>query len=446
MATRYRVYCTPLVARDTYGAEIEVTDYVQNAGIKTIKRSIDAEDYDVGTFTFSDLEIKAQNVNGIFNEETDFRSIFKHSRDRAKFRVVYENDAIGESIVYRGILNEEATKLDVSNDTISFRVLSSDSVLRNTRISGGTISSGITFTTALITIFSDTKIASVLTLNPSNISLQFDTTIDNGAFFDNKSAREALNALLIASGAIILVDKNSNVFIKSRKENLDTPVINLYGPYDIHRRQNTLQLKDYNTGLHRMYTAITVNNTITVNNEYAASYGYRNVTFKLDFITDSDKILTISRLILDEFKAPKIEAMVEAPISVVRNVEILDRVSLNWPLRITPPANKFLPIVGQAKIGDAMTPLPLTLGSLSINPKVAFKVIEIQEDPAKFSAFLKLRQIGNSLGDGYFTDANQAIVGFAVVGTSQIGEGGSPSDTWNPSVVGAALIGSTMTQ
>lgn len=38
MATRYNVYLTPLLQSGSYGTEIDVTNYVLNSGIKTIKK------------------------------------------------------------------------------------------------------------------------------------------------------------------------------------------------------------------------------------------------------------------------------------------------------------------------------------------------------------------------------------------------------------------------
>lgn len=444
MATRYSVYCTPKLSATVYGTEIEITDYVLSSGLKTITKSIDSEDYDVGTFTYDDIEIKLHNVNGKFNEYTDLRSIFTFKRDLAKFRVMIERDGSTDVISYQGLLNEEATKFDVSKEEISFRILSYDSVIRKTMISGGSIGNGLSFSNAFIAIFNDTTIASVLTLAPGDISLPYNGTVDDGAWFDNKSARDGINGLLQASGAVMLVDSNGNVTIQDRTQNLATDILNLYGPFDIKRRQNVIQLKDYNTGLHRMYNSVTVNTTESNNNDYVSTFGFKGKTFDLGFITDPAQELLIADTILDEFKAPKVECVVEIPLNVSQGIDLLDRVSIDWPLRITPyAAGVFMPIVGATKIGEAAMPLPNKYGSIAIEPRIAFKVIEIQEDPVKFSAFLKLRQIGNAIDDGYFTDAGSSIIGYAIIGISTIGGTGTGLDMWNPSVIGAAKIGST---
>lgn len=361
-----------------------------------------------------------------------------------KVRVVYQNDTLGDTVVYRGLINEEATKLDASKETISFRVLSRDSVLKKTKISGGLIASGVLASAAIASIFSDSTISMVLTLDPLDVDLPYDFIVDDGSAFDNKSSRQALNDILRASGAVLLIDDDGNVSVRGRTQNSDTAILNLYGPYDIHRRQNTVQLKDYNSGLHRMFTSITINDTQVDNTAYIQTFGFRDKSITFDFITDPIQEDDIATLILDEFKSPKKECVVEVPISTARGVQLLDRVSLNWPLRITPyDTGFFMPIIGSTKIGESAMPLPNTYGSIAISPQIAFKVIEIQEDPKSFTAFLKLRQIGSSVEDGYFTDDLTGIIGYAVIGISIIGVGGDPDDAFNVSVIGAAKIGAT---
>ncbi len=442
MAIRYRVYFTPLDSKAVYSDEVEVTDFIQSAGLKTIKRSIDSEDYDVGTFTFDDVDVKAINVNGIFNEPDDTRSIFKYSRDLCKVRIAAENDEMGTTVVYHGLINEEATKLDAGKDILSFRVLSRDSVLRKSQISGGTIASGTLASTALLNIFSDATISSVLTLAAEDIDLALDFTVEDGTFFDNKNVREALNSILIASGSVILIDDDGNVTIRDRTANLDTDILNLYGPFDFQRRQNVIQLKDYNTGLHRMVNSVSIGDSVVENTAYIETFGYRKKDFDLGFLVTVAAIEDVAEVIVDEFKAPKKECRVEVPITIARSANILDRVSLNWPLRITPSlGNRFIPIIGVTKIAEATEPLPDTSGSVSIDPVIAFKIIEIEEDPNNFTAFLKLRQIGNSVEDGFFTDDLTGIVGFGVIGIAIIG--GTGSESYNPSAIGAAKIGVT---
>ncbi len=442
MSTRYRVYFTPRTEATTYGDETEVTDYVQFKGLTTIKKSIDSSDYDVGVFVYDDLELKCFNVDGYFNDESDTRSLFKYSRDLTKVRVLFTNDS-GDTIVYRGLVNEEATRQNATGDEISFRVLSRDSVIRSTKVSGGTISTGMTCKESLMAILDVPKINSVLTIDEANINPDYNFEVDLGSKFDNKNAREVLGKLLLASNSVMLIDDDGVVTIRNRAENTDTDILNLYGAYNLGYRQNTTRLTAYNTGKHRMFSAVKVNNTEEDDDAMISTFGYKQKKIELDFITNADTETAIATALLDEFKVPKIELNIEVPTYVARNVKLLDRVSLDWPLRIKPYGDTFLPVIGTATLNSAMTPLPSTFGSLSIAPNVAFKVIEIAENPNDFETILKLRQIGTTLSDGVFNTPDSSVVGYAVVGTSVIGGEGDLSDTFNPSVIGAAQIDAT---
>jgi hypothetical protein len=445
--TRYRVYFTPLTAANTYGSEIEVTDHIVFNGIKVIKRAIDSQDYEVGVYFYSDLDLQASNDNGYFNED-DLRSIFPFFRDKTKVRVVFEN-TVGTSIVYYGLINEEATRIDALNETIDFRVLSRDSVIRNTQIVAGTVAGGTDAKTAIFNILSNPVITSVLGVDLANINPSTNFTIDSGTPFDNKQTNEALNLLLLASNSILLLDADGNVTVQSRAANGTAAALNLYGPYDIKNRQNVINIQNYNNGLHRMYTSLAINDgngstTILDNSALVSTYGYRQFTVDFEFLTDQGTINTVGAALLAEFAVPKVEFEIEVPTSVARSVDLLDRVSVDWPLRVTPYASgDRMPVVGVSKIDDAVTPLPRTVGSLVVNPAMAFKIIEIDEDPQNFTTLLKLRQIGTTLSDGWFTTPDSSIVGFAIVGLAPIDGEGNTDDQWNPSVVGAALSGST---
>jgi putative ubiquitin-RnfH superfamily antitoxin RatB of RatAB toxin-antitoxin module len=66
---QYQVLITPLVSRDQYGTELDVTkdidlsDYIKEGGIGTIKQDIDNGDYDVGVFTYGSITMRAFNLD-----------------------------------------------------------------------------------------------------------------------------------------------------------------------------------------------------------------------------------------------------------------------------------------------------------------------------------------------------------------------------------------------
>lgn len=444
---RYRVYMTPRTGLYTYGTEIEVTDKITQDGIDTMQKAIDSQDFEVGVYFYGDIHLKGYNYNGYFNEN-DLRSIFPYYRDLTKVRIVYENSS-GDTIVYRGLIKDSATTVDLLEDTIEFNVLSQDSVISNAQVTGGLITNGMTVKNAVFAILNQPSISSVLSVSIGNINPYLNFTIDVGSYFDNSQAQDALNTLLIASNSVMTIDSNWVVTIKDRNATTTTAVLNLYGPYDLQRRQNIISVSNYNNGLQRTFTSVISQDSTNTKRAQSSVYfstvfGFNEKEFDLPFMNDATKIASIQNTLLNEFCVPKVELMVEVPSSVAHGVDLLDRVSINWPFRIWPNNGNFMPVIGTSTIGNTVTPLPNKSGSFFIDPNMAFKVIEIAEDPTTFTSTLKLRQIGNTLADGWFTSGVSSIVGFAVVGASPIGGTGSTDAQWNPSVIGAARVGSTL--
>lgn len=445
----YRVYFTPKSGTYAYGDELEVTDYVTLAGIGKVRSQIDADDYNIGVFTYDDLDLTCLNLNGIFNEESDNRSIFTFTRDQAKVRVVFNKITTDEEtgtteedeIVFRGIINDEATKANAKNDEIKFKVLSRDSVIRKTKVPAGIITDGMTVSAAFLAIMNQSAITAVLSTAEADVNPDLDFVIDVGSEFDDKSCREALNDLLRSSNSVMLIDDDGVVTIKDRTEDETRSPVNLYGPFDIHRRQNTSDLLDYNTGRQRMFNSVRVNDTVVGNTGYQIQFGFRQFEVDFAFVTEEDTQALIAENLLNEFKYPKLECKVEVPLSSVEGIQLLDRVSLDWPVLIK-PWNMFFPVVGITKIGESGQELPIRLGSIDISPNVKWKVIQIEEDPKKFTKTLKLRQAGVDIADGYFNIPANSIVGFAVIGDGIIG--GTGETSYNPSVIGAAQIGNTL--
>lgn len=454
----YRVFFTPLIQSDqsVYGDEIEVTDRILSAGIGNIKQSIDAGDYDIGVFAFSDLELKGANFNGYFNEE-DSRSIFITTRDRCKVRVVFrrnvfERNSSGtilsstetDTVTFRGLINEEATRLDLATDQIRFKVLSRDSVLRTTQIPAGVVGDDTPISEAIFRILNQTRITSVLTIDQSNIVPDLDIEVDDGDWFSNKGVKEALDKLLFASNSVLLIDDDGTVHVRSRDHDSDDDfLLNLYGQYDQQKRENIIKIEDYNLGRQRMFTSVRINDTISTNEIFADAFGLRVKKYSLEFIDDPDKEEEIAERVVDEFKTPKIEMNVTVATDLVRDLQLLQVVSVNYPLRVEPIKGTFLPVFDVAKFSDANTPFPNEFGSVSIDRRTAFKVVEISHEPEKFTSKLKLRQIGVSLEDGFFNVPANNKFGFGIFGIAMFGTDVDPSETWNPSNLGAARFSLT---
>lgn len=400
MSTRYRVYLTPKTNLETYGDEIEISDYVLS-NIGSINRSVDSSDYNIGIFTYSDVKLTCDNNKGLFNDQNDSRSLFPYTRDLAKVRVVYENDD-GDTITFRGLIADEATRVIPTSDDVEFKVLGRDSCLRKSQITDGTITDGMTFSSAMNAILNSQEITRVLGFDAGNINPAYDGTIDLGSKFDGKNKKDAINELLVASNSIMVLDGSDNMIVKSRAHDTDTDPLYLFGPGDLSGRENITDLPEFNTGLHRVFNSIKVNDTETKDATSIATYGARKKSVTFDWITSTVTEGLIGAALLAEFKNLKTELKVELPTKVAKDYVLLDRVSLDYPL-IKRIAGTFFPISGITLSGDADSPTPHIYGSVVIDPNTAFKIIEIEESVSEFMTTLKLRQIGTGTSDGTFS-------------------------------------------
>lgn len=448
MATVYKVLITPRMSQYVYATEIDVSDNIDQNGVGIVKKSVDATDFNIGTYYFGDITLKGFNKQGYFNDPTDQRSIFyPYSRDLAKVKVVFSNED-GDTITYNGLINDAGTTIDVENEEITFTVLTRDSVVRDDTVSGGTISDGMMIKSAFAALLDVPRITSVLTYDVANNNPAYNFAIDVGSVFDNMAKKDALTELLAASNSVMLIDPDGNIIIKDRTDNGNPDVLLLYGKYDIYGRENILGIKNYNTGLQRMFTSIVVENSNTSSSTekndpgLISTFGARQKIFTFNWITDPGIQATVAESILNTFRAPKIEMMIDIPTALVRDNDLLDLVSINYPLRIKPHNNLNLPIIGITKIGDATSPLPDTLGSTIIDPNIGFKIIEMAHDEKQFITTLKLRQIGVTLSDGVLNPPKASRVGYAVIGDGIIG--GTGVQSFNPATIGGANIGITL--
>lgn len=241
---------------------------------------------------------------------------------------------------------------------------------------------------------------SVLTVDGANIDVDQDLEIDDPTFFDDLNGLDFLRAILPASNSVLLID-DETVHVRSREANEALDTIYLYGRYDIHGRENIVDLFDYNIGLHRTFNSVIVNASEFNDAESLLEYGLRQKQFTFDFLTDGVKESTVAETLVTEFRIPKLELAVKVPIDIGKDAALLQRVSVNYPLHLV-PSDDFLPVLGEYEYGDDDAPYPAEYGSLAIDDEVEFKIIEKEHDLANMTTTLKLRQTGSETGDGYF--------------------------------------------
>lgn len=401
---RYEVKITPLISDGVYGSEIDVSDFLSDDNISQMKSETDASDFNFGVFVYDSITVKLFNKQGKFNDSADSRSIFTFIRDRAKFKVsFFGKDGADESISFNGLLNEESSRFDVNSNVIKFKILSLDSIIRNSIVAGSTVPDSTLFSTAIKSIINTARITSVLTFDASKIEVANDLTVDDGSFFDNLNTKKALDSLLLASNSIFTVDKDTSTMVVKGRDDHGLAINTFYGAGDLQGRESIIDIRNYNTGFHRTFNTMIVNGTKVFDSNLVASDGSREKEITLGFITDSTKASSIGTTLLNEFKNPKIEMEIIVKNSDAKALSFLDLISVDFPSMMKPQGDGILPIYDVAKYDEDV--YPLDIGSLTISPDLAFKIIGIREDPRSFLTTMKIRQRGTGASDGNINSA-----------------------------------------
>ena len=400
-----RVFITPILSTG-YGADVEVSEYVKIDGLSKIKRSIDSTDYSVGVFRFDDLKLKCLNSHGTFNEN-DSRSIFPFARDKSKVRVVVAKiDPATYSVTtilqFEGLIDESATRQNITNDTISLTALSNDSVFRTTRVPAGIISVGTSAENAIFTILSQPEILKVLSVDSADINVSYDFIVDSPEELSNLTVKEALDLLLVASSSVLLIE-NDEILVQERENTKPTPdILELKGRGEITNNCNIISISHYNIGKQRQFNSVRLNDGVVVitDDNSVLEYGFRQVEFDFPMVNNIGTLDGIARNIAEELRYPKIELKVNVPAEVAEDRELLDLVTIDAPWLKKPLAGNFLPVLGVAVLGDSQTPLPEIFGSTQITENIKFKIIAIEDNPKNFTTALKIRQTGKLTNDG----------------------------------------------
>lgn len=397
----YRILFTPLVSENVYGTTIDVTqdvdltDFVKSIG--TIKREIDNGDYDIGIFTFGDITLNMVNYSRKFNSPHDAASMFGFMRDRCKVEVVFYDEDGNSSTRFKGLINDDATRMDFATGIIRFKVLSLDSIFRQVEVPAGAIVNGDLFSTAIKKILNVPAITTTLTYSASNVTCDLDLEIDDGEVFSEVSAKEALEQLLLASNSILWIDNTDTLHVQARTES--AAAFYLYGEGDKHGRENILKIKDYNDGIQRAFSSVKVGDVVSTSEAWVAEYGFRQKEITLDCLTDETKQGLVANKVLDAFQVPKEELILTVSSNPVSDIELLDTVYVDNDFRNVPAqGDTELPMWGSIDWGSFNW--AKTTGVLRIFPKTKWKVVGIAENAKNFTVELKLRVAGTELHDG----------------------------------------------
>ena len=203
-----------------------------------------------------------------------------------------------------------------------------------------------TFSEAIRALFSITAIRRLLTLESLNVVI--DEQIDDVTKIEGRSCRDTINDLLNVSGAIMSVN-DAMVTIGPRSSARQSRRI-VYGDSDRLRRKPTIfNIKDHNTGMHRLFNSVSINGHRVVDENSIAVYGLRErEDFEYEFLTTIDKIDRVAKNILQEFRYPREEMKILVLTEQITGLKLSDNIALNFRPLARPSQDSRMPLYGSA--------------------------------------------------------------------------------------------------
>jgi hypothetical protein len=394
MTVDYKVELTPLVRLNEYGDTIDISNRANLGEVSPLKQEIDQGNYEIGVFNYGSVNITLNNFDGKFNERSmDARSIFPWYRDRAKVDIYFIDSESSETISFRGLIADKATRQNLNNQTVTFTLLSLDSIFQQVDIIPGTIVNGTTFSEAFGILLNIPFITTILNYSSSNINPTLDLTIDDGSYFDRSILKPTLNDLLLAANSVLYIDDDKNIIVDSRDENSNTP--HEFFHNDQFKRDNIDSINLFNNGLHRMFNSVVINDVEAKNNESINEFAVRQKTSSLSFITSETKSEQIAQSLLSKFGLPQTEFELTTSTEIAKDIVMLDRVVVDYRPIIKQFGSEYVALYETDEYEKVH--YPYELGDITLNPNVLYKTIGIFKDVSKFRTTIKLRDTGKML-------------------------------------------------
>lgn len=406
--SRFRAYLQPFDDNGNLTDFVEVTEDVDLQSISDISVKIDNDEYDVGLFNFNSFSVKFRNEHGRYSEVGNSTSIFKFRRAGTPFKLTWQvsddftecgiavagkSKLTPEVDVLTGVLNDEATRLSISTQQITFRVLTSDSIFSAVETPFGSISVSDLYSDIIFTVLNQTEITDILTIDVANINVGLDLAVDDVAKFENTTVKEALDRLLFQSNSVLYI-KDQTVFVSSRDGGAESEKT-FTGQGSNKGIEDIVRIEQVSSGLNSTFNFWTWRDT-TLKSEDASSItsnGIKKKEISFDEITDSGKRQQVLDAQKTEFANRKQELQLTTFLDYENlALKLLDQVRVDYPTVYYPAeAGGELPIYGVSRYGEAN--YPESEISITISDLTPFKIMGINIRTKDQTMTFKLKEM-----------------------------------------------------
>lgn len=407
-----RVYIQPFNFDGTYADDfIEVTKYV--SGIDTMTTDADSLDYQLGVYLNSNVPLTLSNRTGKFTDVDNAESIFRYKRANSIVRVTWmEGEELPmagfvqvpfrvspEVTIFEGLLDDSGLTEDADSETVQFQVLGFESLFDEEIVPLSLVNIGDNASDLVYACLNQTNITNILTVDPANINLGTDLTVDAVAQLENVSVKDALTELLKTGNSVLYV-VDRVVYVTDRMASVDLKKT-YYGQASDAGVEDIINVTNINNGKSRCFNYFYWDSSTEVEKDNASIKKNRTQqqAISSDLFTDSLKREQILFNLLGEFKDPQKQFDIIVPMTYDSlDLNILDRINVDYPTVFVPTPGFSFPICGLAILGSSDpgprgAVLPVGLWSLTLDPNDEFKILMKQYDTTNEMITFRVRKI-----------------------------------------------------
>lgn len=401
-----KVYLKPFTITGQYQSEfIDVTDYVERLGDITIDS--DSSGYDIGVYRNSGFQLTLNNRDGLFSDIESPNTMFKFKRGDSIVKVTYDiadfvlkttaatsfydQYVSNEVTLFEGLLNDESLTEEVRKESVSFRVIGFESLFSEKVVFPNYVL-GDDIETMIYKTLNISRITDLLTISASNITANVNQTPDVIDQAESKTVKAVLDELLLLSNSILYIE-NRVVYVVPRQAGA-TLEFTFYGPNALTGVENIDDIKNISNGKNKMFNFFSWKDSTqtAARNMSLNKYGTRVKEISSEYYTNTTKQFNVMEALLEEFGFPKQEMDVQTKLTYSSlDLQILDRVNMDYPLQFIESEGFDFPICGIAICGQAV--LPKAIFSFSKDPSKNFKIIKKTISPEKRLISFRIREV-----------------------------------------------------
>ncbi len=372
--------------------------------------SIDNTDFEIGLIKNSNLKLTVRNDGGKFSDPGNFNSIFELKRKDSKVRITWDRretplicgffmpgkEMLGEEVVlFEGILNEVTSTQNILEQDVEFNILGYESKLQEIEVPFSSLSGTMDYEEILLVSLNQSPFNDFVSVNAPNINCAINQVPDDISDLENRTVSEVLREILKLSKSVLYINTDLEVIVSDRLASASV-VKQFFGQASIIGIENIISISGLRDGVNRVKNFFTWDETSLVASDFTSiqTYGVQKEEFtsRLIDISSTSKIQAILDGYRDDFRDPKMELTITTPLGYDSiGLNILDRVTINYPTVFIASNNEVIPRYGIGVYGSSR--YPTGFFDLTIDETKPFKILGKKISATNNTITYKLREI-----------------------------------------------------